>query len=95
MEQAVDQHLAPRQLEARQFDGEPAADLSYHELDAAAEEPAHAGHQQHHQHGPACQSGEDHEGPQWQGDRLTHRIGFPLGRWRDHSSELSDDIRGL
>jgi hypothetical protein len=64
VEQAVDQHLAARQFEAWQLDRQLAADLAHHQLDATAEEPAHARHQQHHQHGPGGQGGEDHEGPQ-------------------------------
>jgi hypothetical protein len=73
VEQAVDQHLAARQLEGGQLDRQSAADLAHHQLDAAAEEPAHARHQQHHQHGPAGQPARITKAHNGTGDGLVHR----------------------
>jgi hypothetical protein len=72
VEQPVDQHLAARQLEAWQLDRQSPADLAHHQLDAAAEEPAHARHQQHHQHGPTGQAGQDEECPQRYASPIRH-----------------------
>jgi hypothetical protein len=93
VEQAVDQHLAARQFEAWQLDRQLAADLAHHQLDATAEEPAHARHQQHHQHGPGGQGGENHEGPQRYRYGLVH--GDSAGADGAIISELSDDIRNI
>jgi len=72
VEEAVDQHLAPGQLERRQLDPQAGVELADDGVDAAAEEPAHARRQQQHAGGPGGEQRQDDEQPKRDTDAGVH-----------------------